>query len=542
VIVLRDYQRAAVDAIRGQWRSGVRSTLLVLPTGTGKTQCFTEVLCEELAVGGGRALVLAHREELLTQAKDTLVRRGLSVDLERAEEAAATHGGLFGEALVSDVVVASVQTLREKRRKRWARDAFTHVVIDEAHHAAARTYGDILEHFGHAKVLGVTATPDRGDGKGLGDAFESIAFSYDIRDAIRERHLSPIRVKAIDVASLDISQVKSVRGDLDAGALSKELREDETLHEIAGPLAREAGDRSTLVFCVDVAQSEALAQVLTPYVGVGRVAVVHGAMERETRKGILAAYATGEIQFLVNCMVLTEGFDAPRTACVAMARPTKSRALYAQCLGRGTRLYPGKEDCLVLDFRGNAGRHKLTTPLDVLHSNVDDAVRERAEELAQQGMTLDAALSQAERDVEADRERERERQAKLAAARAKRHLTADVAYHARSIDPFGEGPELDAAKPASDRQLAVLVKAGLQVPPETSQAWASKQIDKIITWQRRGLANYKQRKVLARNGLETNLYFQDASAAIDALAANGWRPSAEIRAKWGPKGGVDAAE
>ncbi len=537
---LRPYQCEAIDAVFAEWAKH-RSTLLVLPTGTGKTVVFSEVL----ARGGRRALVIAHREELLHQAARTLRCRGLSVELERAEEHAATSRGLLEDS-VSDVVVASVQTLREKRRRRWAADAFDRIVIDEAHHAAASTYRAVVAHFPEARVLGVTATPDRGDRRGLGDVFESVAYSYDIRTAIREGYLAPIRAKAITVAPLDISQVKSSRGDLDEAELSQAMQTTAVLHEICGPLAREADQRPTLVFCVDVAHSEATATVLAGYVGASRVAVIHGALDREERARILGRYERGEVQFLVNCMVLTEGFDAPQTACVAMCRPTKSRALYAQCIGRGTRLAEGKVDCLVLDFRGNAGKHSLIAPLDVLHPGaIEPKLRKRAEQLAADGKSLDEALEQATREAAEVAERARARAEHLARVREQQHIRADVAYAAKNVDPFARKLVSDPGDPASEAQMRFLERIGLKrLPPQLSKTSAAELIRSHHARRERGLASLAQARLLAKHGLRTNVAFATAKQIISAIEVNGWRCPPQIREAWGKKQAevADAAE
>src|SRR5690606_38168609 len=223
---------------------------------------------------------------------------------------------------------------------------------------------EILSHFHDAKVLGLTATPDRGDGVGLGAVFDVVAYEYGIRKAIDDGYLVNIVQKSIVCADLDLSDVKTVAGDLAQGELEQRLKLDAVLHQIAGPLVREAGNRPTIVFTAGVGQAHALVDVMAGYAPVGRTVAIDGSTPAELRAERLDAFRRGDVQFLVNCAVLTEGFDAPETACVAMARPTKSRALYAQCVGRGTRLAPGKTDCLVLDFRGNAGRHRLVTPLD----------------------------------------------------------------------------------------------------------------------------------------------------------------------------------
>lgn len=518
---MRPYQIEARDAVYRTWEDH-RSTLLVLPTGTGKTYTAGEILRERAQ--HGRILWLAHRSELLDQATETLEQRiALGCELEKAEARASTVGGLFG----SSVVVASVQTLRGRRLKRWPTDSFRTIVVDEAHHAAAKGYREILAHFSDAKILGLTATPDRGDGIGLGAIFDAVAYQYDIRRAIREGYLCPIVQKTVECADLDISDVRTVAGDLAQGELEKRLQLDAVLHQIAGPLVREAGERPTIVFTVGVAQAHALVDVLAGYTSAGRAAAIDGTTPAEIRAERLAAYRAGEVQFLVNCAVLTEGFDAPQTACVAMARPTKSRALYAQCLGRGLRIAPGKADCLVLDFAGNAGKHRLVTPLDVLSgSPLPPEVEERAKELAADGKPSEEALAQAEAEaVERERRAEERR-------RREAKIKAEVAYRAKQVDPFGivsgeSGPR------ATDGQMRYLEAIGVDVSKhQPSRREASHLIDTVKDRRQKGLCTYKQAKLLAKHGLSPDLSFDAAREAIDAIAANRWRCPDWVRAKF----------
>lgn len=518
---LRPYQVEARDSVHASWNEH-RSVLLVMATGTGKTYTAGEILRERAT--HGRILWLAHRGELLTQAMGTIENRiGLGCDIEKAQSRAPVFG-LWG----SPVVVASVQTLRSKRLQRWPTDTFATIVVDEAHHAAAKGYREILKHFGKAKVLGLTATPDRGDGVALGHVFDHVAMQYDIRTAIKDGYLCQITQKQIQCADLDISDVKTVAGDLAQGELEKRLRLDAVLHQIAAPLVREAGERPTIVFTAGVAQAHALVDVLASYAPVGAAVAIDGTTPPELRAGHLEAFSAGKVQYLINCAVLTEGFDAPITACIAMARPTKSRALYAQCIGRGTRLAPGKTDCLVLDFVGNSGRHRLVNPLDVLGGgDLPEDVAKRAQELCSEGQPSEAALAQAEAEAIEKAKRDEERRRREAKVRA------EVAYRARKVDPFGviangSGPR--ATKGQIDYLAKLKVELKGHVP---SRREASKLIDTIKGRQKAGLCTYKQAKLLASKGLNPDLSFQAARNAIDALAANRWQPNAEILAQYG---------
>ena len=237
---LRPYQVEAVERILLDL-DRVRSTLLVCPTGTGKTQIFSEVARRWRP--RGRVLVLAHRDELIEQAKTRMEQFGLQVKIEKADLCAARD--LAG----TDVVVASVQTLaHESRRLAYNPSTFGLLIVDEAHHAPAPSYRNIIGYFSGARVLGVTATPDRGDEIALGNIFESVAFEYDLRDAIDEGWLVPIRQKAVTVQGLDLSHVRTTAGDLNDGDLDRVLTEEQTLHGMVGPTVELAGHRPTLIF------------------------------------------------------------------------------------------------------------------------------------------------------------------------------------------------------------------------------------------------------------------------------------------------------
>lgn len=329
-VVLRPYQVAAHEAVFKSWQDH-RSVLLVLPTGCGKTLTAAAILRDRAKEG--RILWLAHRGELLDQAAEALGKKiGLSCEIEKAERR-ADRRTLFG---TSDVVVGSVQTLRGTRLTSWKDDSFATIVVDEAHHAPARTYRQILEQFPDAKVLGLTATPDRGDGIAMGHVFTDCAFTYETRTAITEGWLTPIVQKQVRVAEIDLSQVKTVRGDLDETELAKIMELEGSLHGIASAIAQSREGRPTIVFCTSVEQSKELSRIMNDY-GI-RSTQVDGTTPPLIRAERLTQFQTREVDALVNVGVLTEGFDAPLTACVAMARPTKSRSLYAQCLDAQTQI------------------------------------------------------------------------------------------------------------------------------------------------------------------------------------------------------------
>jgi superfamily II DNA or RNA helicase len=345
---LRRYQAEAIDACNAAWALGQRRLLVSWPTGAGKTVLFSHVIDERLRQGQ-RCLVIAHRGELLDQAMRTM----LVVD------PWAHVGRVQGmkDAASAQVVYASIQTIaHERRRQRLG--SFGLVVVDEVHHASARTYREVLAELGcwadgGPDLLGVTATMDRSDGKDLGHIFETVAHTYGIGDAIDAGYLVPPRGRLI-ATDLDMSKVRTTAGDFSAADLGAEMERV----DIGGAIVRAwhdwASERArTVVFVPLVAIAENVAKAFQR-AGVD-AAVVHGSMKAAERRRILGA----RHRVLVNAMLLTEGWDDPEVDCIVWARPTQSRALFQQSVGRGLRLHPAKQECLVLDLIGSSGNHDL---------------------------------------------------------------------------------------------------------------------------------------------------------------------------------------
>ncbi|HBF79885.1 MAG TPA: ATP-dependent helicase [Streptomyces sp.] len=376
----RPYQLDAIEALRNGWAAGATRLAVVLPTGAGKTVVFSHLAHQMLdSLGGRRVLVIAHREELIEQAAakllavDPMLRVGI-VKAERDQHHDA------------DVIVASVQTLAVARRREAIRDIGL-VIVDECHHAAARTYMDVLRHFGAwdgTPVAGFTATLTRTDG-GLAEVWEDVVFRLDILDMISDGFLCDVRGKRITVDTLDLDQVRTRGGDLVDGQLGQALEDSGALDAIAKAYVDHAADRPGVVFTPTVATAQAAAAALEA-AGI-TAAPVWGDMSRDDRRATLARYTAGDVQVLTNCMVLTEGFDAPHTSCAVIARPTKSPGLYVQMAGRALRPAPGKRDALLLDVMGASTRHKLASMVDLTAREVGEAtenktLREVAEEHA----------------------------------------------------------------------------------------------------------------------------------------------------------------
>jgi superfamily II DNA or RNA helicase len=366
-IKLRGYQRDAIDAVFKAWADGMRAPAIVLPTGAGKTVVFSALVREwrhdtqyTKTTQGQRVMILAHRDELVDQAiaKLRAVMPGVNVGKVKAEY----------DEIHADVIVASVQTLASDTRRGGLVGSQVHrgpvglIITDECHHAAAASYRKIYDAFPDALRLGVTATMARGDGRGLGSVWDDVVFQRSVLWMISKGYLTDVRTKRVDLKSLDMGSVSVSRGDWAAGDLGRALMDAQADTAIARAYQEHCGDRQGIVFTPTVETACAAAEALTS-VGV-RTAVVSGDTPREFRQELYERYRTGKVQVLVNCMVLTEGFDMPQVSAVVIARPTQSETLYAQMVGRGLRPYPGKADCLVLDLVG-ASANKLRTLIDL---------------------------------------------------------------------------------------------------------------------------------------------------------------------------------
>lgn len=339
---LRYYQREALESIVDAKKKGLNSGLIVLPTGAGKTVIFSHIP-KYLGSEATPMLVLAHREELLTQAKGKLEHA--NPDLSVAIEQGQNYAGR------ADVVVASVPTLgraSSDRLDEFGPGYFKTIVVDEGHHAAAPTYRRILDYFPDALHLGVTATPRRGDNVGLSEVFEEIIYSRSLEELINEGFLAPLAGYRYN-SPVDLSHVKIVRGDYAEGELAAAVNTDARNEAIVEAYKDygEDGKRKALAFCVDVAHAQALAAHFRS--GGIEAHAIYGSMPNDERRRLMDAHDRGDFMVLTNCMIATEGYDSPSIDMVIMARPTQSSSLYAQCVGRGTRLYDDKENCLVID-------------------------------------------------------------------------------------------------------------------------------------------------------------------------------------------------
>lgn len=511
---LRPYQEAARRAIHREWQD-VDRTLLVLPTGTGKTIVFASVI-KDIVAGGGRPLILAHRGELLQQAAEKLaMATGLGCAVEKAQESAL--------GCLERVTVGSVQSMmRPDRLQQFDEAHYTHIIIDEAHHALSDSYQAVVDHFGDAKVLGVTATPDRGDKRNLGQYFQSLAYEYTLPAAIRDGFLCPIRALHIPL-SIDLGAVRISTGDFQAGDLDEALRP--YMEAIADQMAEHCQGRRTLVFLPLIETCKRFSTLLRERgLNSAWISGVHA-----ERSEILKAFEAGQFDILCNSMLLTEGYDCPAIDCVVCLRPTKIRSLYAQIIGRGTRLHPGKDHLLVLDFLWQSDRHELCKPAHLMAEEPDVARRltEMAEAAGGPMDLTDELVTQARNDAVA--ERERALAEKLAEQRNKKRKLVDplqFAVSTNAADLVDYEPEFPwEMMPPSKKQVEQLERAGIYPDEITCAGMASKLLDRIANRRASGYATPKQVRCLERFGFKKvgEMSFQQASQMITRISANGWR-------------------
>lgn len=345
----RGYQTEAIEAIlHGYNEDDKRRLLLVLATGLGKTVVFSNLAAQMQT----DTLIVAHRDELLDQAADKLLTVWPDAEVGKVKGKTDDRH--------AQVVVGSVQTLaRQNRLDRIEPQRFGLCVIDEAHHAAAASYRTVLDALHpDCLVLGVTATPDRGDGVGLHDVFEDIVYERDMLWGIKAGYLSDLRGVLVEL-DVDFSAIRKTRGDYVDGDMGRALHDANAPAHVLKAWAEHAADRKTIIFTPTVDLSR---EMVATFDAAGiPSAHVDGNTPEYDRKRILGMYAAGEYRMVSNCAVLTEGFDDPSTDCIVIARPTTSRGLYTQMVGRGTRKYPGKDDCLVIDAVGVSRKQSLVT-------------------------------------------------------------------------------------------------------------------------------------------------------------------------------------
>ncbi len=530
----------------------VRSTLTVMPTGTGKTVVMATVASKWKT---GRIMVLQHRKELLEQnASKISAMCGEACGVEMGDDKCTEYG--FDKPRV---VVASVQSLSEKRLAKFDPFEFGLILTDEAHHATAMSYRRVYEHFFQnpaIRHLGVTATPDRADEEALGQIFDSVAYQYEILDAINDGWLVPIEQQFVHVEGLDLSGCKSHKNDLQDSDVAKVMQQEGLLHKVVDPVIQLAGDRPTLVFAASVAHAHRMAEIFNRH-KPNSANAIDGNTDKEERGDLLRRFSRGEFQYLLNMGVFLEGFDEPTIGCVAMARPTKSRALYAQVAGRGTRPLPGLVDALhdpdarkaaiaasgkpamlMLDFVGNSGKHKLVCTADILGGNESDEVIERAtfnaKKKSQTGRKVNMQQEIEEARQQLEDEHEKRRLAELKQQQSRAAIVAKAKFNTRAVNPFdvfdivpNREPGWDKGKKPTEKQIAALRRFKLDEKTISGLSFgqAGQLCGELFDRMKKGLSTVKQAKLLGKMGYDAKgMSFQAASSLIDRIAKNNWQP------------------
>lgn len=540
---LRPYQQEAVDAVFREWES-VQSTLLVLPTGTGKTICFSAIT-KRIADAGGKVLILAHRGELLEQAKDKL-KTGVALEseLEKADAYAS---------LDARVVVGSVQTMyREERLSRYATDHFDAVIVDEAHHAVTDTYRRIFDHFSGAKLLGVTATPKRSDLRSVSEIFASVAYKYDIRSAIDAGWLSRIAIQRCNL-EIDISDVSCVAGDYQSSELGEALTP--YLEQIADQIALKAAGRKILVFVPLVSIGEEFAALLNRK---GFRAACVSAKSKD-RQELTDVFSSGQLDAVCNAMLFSEGYDNPAVDCIVNLRATRSDSLYRQIMGRGLRLSPGKENCLVLDFLWHTSRkgYDILSPVDLFLDKADIPYANDllAGESVMELDSLESLASNARINAAAALAKQlRDAQTRHFGNRTFTELHRDNLLYLYDADTdnldtvcisgdpalefyFGKGRwewsptsywQID---PVTEKQREMLSGIGVDVKNLQFRGQASDVISAYMKRKEAGFCSFKQARFLAHKGFKHTCMWSASSASgiMNDISRNHWRIPRSIR-------------
>lgn len=553
MITLRPYQKKAGDLVFKEWES-VRSTLIICPTGGGKTLIFSDIIRRH----GGRALMICHRQELIWQARDKIEKvTRLRADVEMGEYKSSQEPGLFHPK--AQVILATVQTLTAGgdgggRLSKFSPDDFGVLIVDECHRGTAESFKRVIKYFlqnPKLVVLGVTATPDRADEEALGQVFDTVAFDYEIIDAIKDGWLVPVDQQMVSVESLDFSGVKTTAGDLNGADLAAVMENEKNLHGVASSTISIIGDKRGIGFASSVNHARILSDIFNRHRS-GMAAWVCGKTNKDERRKIIQDFARGEIQFLWNCGVFTEGFDDSGVEIISMARPTKSRSLYAQMAGRSTRPHESiahrlnecpnaalrramiarscKPSALIIDFVGNSGKHKLVTTADILGGNVSDEVIAAAVAAARKSgkrVRMDKSIEEEEKRLEEQKKRELEEQARKA------KLVANAKFTTKKVDPFNifdlkpvQPRGWDVNKLPSPGMCNVLRKMGLD-PQDYTYTQARQLVSAQIDRWHNNLCSLKQAKLLKQFGYDSNVTFEKASEIITKIKNAGWKRPAE---------------
>lgn len=505
------FQNQAIEETLKEFKRGVDSTALIMATGTGKTYVFSQIAKDFIRRFEKPVLILAHRTELIEQARDVLESFSVRTVIEKAESFALNEEKF-------SAIVASVQTLKiSERLEQFPKDYFSLIITDECHHAVCADNRKIYEYFSGTKHLGVTATPLRHDKVGLKNVYQSVSFQYPIQSAIDDGYLCKIRAKQIKVEGLELEQIKLSNSDFSRTELDELLMREKVLLKMVLPTIEHAGNRPTIIFTKSVKHAKAITFCLNQQSDNQIATYVDGAMDDNSRRVRIDKFKAGEFQFIVNVGVLTEGFDHPPVSCIALFRPTRSLGLLAQMIGRGTRIAENKTDCLILDFVGVNNSVRTCNVLDVLDGTIiSDAEHETATRYIEKGEDAKTALEKAKIDV-----------AKIEALEIRwKALSSSKAFDIMKLFAIPSAKGLYGGGLCTHIQRGFLENAGVKVPPTLEKGEASKLIAEIIRRRNEGLATLKQLRYLKRLGVTNfdvdTLAFQEAGRLIGVkkLASN----------------------
>lgn len=561
-MILRDYQHGAVAGVLDAFKAN-RSALIVMPTGCGKTVVFASIAkaIYEDSVTNGRTMVIAHRQELIWQARDKIEQVAqLRCDVEMGEYKSRVDGNdMF--APEAHVIVSTVQTHiaggdGTGRMCKFNPMDFSLVIFDESHHAVTNSWRLIRDYYyanPNLKLLGVTATPDRSDQEALGQIFDTVAFEYDIHKAIRDGWLVYPDQAFCHVESLDFDNIRTTSGDLNSGDLDAIMKAEKPLHGVADGTLQQLGNRHGLGFAASVDHAKLLCSIFNRH-RAGMCAVVSAKTDKDERKQILADFRSGRFQFIWNCGVFTEGADFPFVSLISIARPTKSRALYAQMIGRGTRpcediahrlnncpnpmlrramiARSGKPNCVILDFCGNSSRHKLISVADILGGNYSQeaiaAVNTSIRAGGRQPKRVDDMLEEEEKRIaEANKRRAEEaRKSKLIGKAMVRYQKVD-AFEILDVTPIAKR-EWHEGKTLTERQMKFLRDAKFD-PLSMDYASACQLIGIITERREKKQCTVGQARILKRFGKDPNMSYDQAKKELDIIS-QGWKKQNQNRA------------
>ena len=557
-LTLRPYQVRAVEATIKDFQT-TQATLIVCPTAGGKTVTAAEIIKR---TPHGRVMFLVHRYELLRQAVQTIEQHtGEQVGVEMASDWADMNRWSRHRIVASSVQTQYSGQSGKGRMTRFDPSEFSLLVVDEADMYVAPTWRRVIAHYKSnpdLRVLCITATPDRADEQALSQIVDSVADVYEIRDAIEDGWLVPVKARTLYVDGLDLSGIKTNHGDFHKTRLSEIMEQEAHLHEIADPTFKISDNRRTIVFAISIAQAEKIAEILNRHEH-GCAACVSQKTLPDARAQTFEAFNKGDIRFLCNVGIVSRGWNEPFAEVVVIARPTKSRNLYAQQVGRILRPLPGLVDRFntaeqrrnaiansdkpfaeIIDFHGVVGRHRLVHPPDVLGGKFSEAVVERANQTMQDGDTASDVLAELDKAQQEQETLEREEAKQRLLAKIKqdqldrKHIVAHANYtetHKQVFDELGmvqwHERGWDRIAQPSPAQIATIRKmtGGAVDARHMHKRQANQLLGTLIQRSKQKMASFKQVKCLRRYGYSDpeKLYRAEANKLITKIADNGWR-------------------